>query len=173
MFLMHVDDIVMSYSAGPIKEQFAQLIREEFGTDRVTGGEESLTYVLGLSIIRDRMAKTLTLSQAHFVKKMLDDFDLDFNAVRPVSTPLPTGIKMAKWSDQATPKDESDYRGFVDCLQWLVMGTDLTLLTLPMHSVAIINVQDLNMLQLQGMSFDIYLVTLTGGSPFMDPTLYF
>ena len=40
MFLIHVDDIVKSYSAGPIKEQFAQLIREEFGTDRVAGGEE-------------------------------------------------------------------------------------------------------------------------------------
>ena len=109
MFLIHVDDIVVSHSGVWIKEEFGRLIRNEFGSNRITGGDCELTYVSGISILRDRVKQTITLSEAHFVKKMLDDFDLDYNSVRPVSTPLPTGIKLQPWEGQPVPKDAFDY----------------------------------------------------------------
>ena len=100
---------------------FEQKLKEFFGEDRITGGDET-SYVLGMRIDRDAEKKTMTLSQGAFVRSMLERFGVD-PTVKPALTPLPAGTKLGKWEGMPVPSTQFDYLGVVGCLQWLVMGT--------------------------------------------------
>ena len=50
--------------------------------------------ILGMKISRDRKNRTLTLSQADYVEKVLQRFSME-NA-KVVSTPLPSHLKLTK-----------------------------------------------------------------------------
>ena len=74
--------------------------------DHINGLKEQLTHslsmkdlgvakkILGMKICRDRKNKTLTLSQADYVEKVLQNLSME-NA-KAVITPLPSHMKLTK-----------------------------------------------------------------------------
>ncbi|CAI7802946.1 unnamed protein product [Closterium sp. NIES-54] len=48
-----------------------------------------LTHYLGMAITRNRPARTITLSQSHYIGQVLEKFEMA--QAKPVSTPLPFG----------------------------------------------------------------------------------
>ena len=119
---VHVDDIVATVGSEKIRKAFDARLREYFGKDRVTGGDET-EYVLGMRISRDWDRKTLTLSQGGFVRKVLEEFGVDERDYG-VESPLPLGVKLGPAADGDVVSDKVfSYQRFVGCLQWLVMST--------------------------------------------------
>ncbi|CAI7882436.1 unnamed protein product [Closterium sp. NIES-54] len=77
-----------------------------------------LTSYLGLRITRDRVQRTITLTQSHMVQQVLQRFGFTYSS--PQSTPLPTGHSLS-----APPSDESvepsgPYPELVGCLMYLM-----------------------------------------------------
>ena len=60
--------------------------------------------ILGMKISRDRKNRTLTLSQADYVEKMLQRFSME--NVKAVSTPLPSHLKLTKDMCPKTQEEE-------------------------------------------------------------------
>ncbi|CAI7902541.1 unnamed protein product [Closterium sp. NIES-54] len=85
-----------------------------------------LTSYLGLRITRDRVERTITLTQSHMVQQVLQRFGFTYSS--PQSTPLPTSHSLS-----APPSDESVepsglYLELVGCLIWLELvrqGVDI------------------------------------------------
>ncbi|CAI7836306.1 unnamed protein product, partial [Closterium sp. NIES-53] len=80
-----------------------------------------LTSYLGLRITRDRVQRTITLTQSHMVQPILLCFGFMYSS--PQSTPLPTGHLLS-----APPSDESvepsgPYLELVGCLMYLMTCT--------------------------------------------------
>ncbi|CAI7768993.1 unnamed protein product [Closterium sp. NIES-53] len=76
---------------------------------------------LGLQITRDRIRRTITLTQSHMVHQVLQRFGFQFSSPQP--TPLSTGHSLS-----APPSDESVepsglYPELVGCLMYLMMCT--------------------------------------------------
>jgi hypothetical protein len=86
VLLVYVDDILLVGSLEAItrvKEELAQLFT-------VTDIGEA-TFFLGISITRDRITRTMTLSQGRYGLDVLDRFGMV--DAKPVRTPLPSGFK--------------------------------------------------------------------------------
>lgn len=62
-----------------------------------------VTKILGMQIIRDRHTKTFFLTQAIYVKKVLNRFIMDKS--KPVSTPLSTHFRLSKLQKPITDAD--------------------------------------------------------------------
>ena len=67
-----VDDILASVSDESVHLEFSRLLREEFGQKRVT--ECPTTWLLGMKVDHDRVAKTVKISQEAYSKKLLQAF---------------------------------------------------------------------------------------------------
>ena len=78
----HVDDILFCVSSLAIRDEFMRRLKATF---RVTGGEEEATEFCGLQIVRDWKARTITLTQEAFARKMLAKYDV---SGRAEATPL-------------------------------------------------------------------------------------
>ena len=61
------------------------------------------TKILGIQIIRDRDSKTLYLSQADYVKKLLARFKMEDS--KPVTTPLLAHFQLSKSLEPTTDDD--------------------------------------------------------------------
>ena len=123
LFAIHVDDIVTAPSSDSILEAFAERLRERFGEDRVTGGDE-MTELLGIEIERDWTKKTIRLHQTAFVEKLLESFNGDrLKSTR--NTPLNHNLEMEKWT--GSPMRSFDYMRLVGSLNWLACSTRVDL----------------------------------------------
>jgi hypothetical protein len=120
-FAVHVDDIVATPSSDAIRDEFARLMKKEFGEDQVTGGEET-DAVLGMAITRDWERKTITISQGGFAKKMLKNFGYE-ECKKKVDSPLPAGQEFKKWEGEPVEGLEESFLCFVGSLNWLAMTT--------------------------------------------------
>jgi hypothetical protein len=119
---VHVDDIVGTPSSDAIRDEFTRRMKEVFGQDQVTGGEET-TAVLGMAITRDWARKTITISQGGFARKMLKNFGYE-DCKKKVNSPLPAGQEFQKWEGE--PVDDElpmSYLCFVGSLNWLAGST--------------------------------------------------
>ncbi|CAI7791444.1 unnamed protein product [Closterium sp. NIES-54] len=115
--LVYVDDLVFATAdTEALAHVKSELQKRHTCTDL---GE--LTSYLGLRITRERVQRTITLTQSHMVQQVLQRFGFTYSS--PQSTPLPTGHSLS-----APPSDESvelsgPYLELVGCLMYLMTCT--------------------------------------------------
>ncbi|CAI7809828.1 unnamed protein product [Closterium sp. NIES-54] len=115
--LGYVDDLIFATAD---TEALAHVKSELQKRHTFTDLGELISY-LGLRITRDRAQRTITLTQSHMVRQVLQRFGFTYTS--PQSTPLPTSHSLS-----APPSDESvepsgPYPGLVGCLMYLMTCT--------------------------------------------------
>ena len=112
-----VDDII------PVSNDISMLNAEKESLCRrfemVDKGEAH--HVLGMSIKRDRKAKTLFISQPKYVENVLQRFGME--DCKPVSTPMEPGKKFQKLSDDEESFDTQTYQQAMGCLAYASTAT--------------------------------------------------
>ncbi|CAI7894958.1 unnamed protein product, partial [Closterium sp. NIES-54] len=115
--LMYVDDLVFATAdTAGLAHVKSELQKRHTCTDL---GE--LRSYLGLQITRDKVRRTITLTQSHMVQQVLQRFDFTYSS--PQATPLSTHHLLS-----ALPSDESiepsgPYPELVGCLMYLMTCT--------------------------------------------------
>ncbi|CAI7774741.1 unnamed protein product [Closterium sp. NIES-53] len=115
--LVYVNDLV--FATADIEA--LALVKEELQKRHTCTDLGELCNYLGLQISRDRVQRTITMTQSHMVHQVLQRFDFEFSSPQP--TPLPTGHSLS-----APPSDESiepsgQYPKLVGSLMYLMMCT--------------------------------------------------
>ncbi|CAI7895544.1 unnamed protein product [Closterium sp. NIES-54] len=115
--LVYVDDLVFATAD---MEALAH-VKSELQKRHTCTDLGELTSYLGLRITRERVQRTITLTQSHMVQQVLQRFGFTYSS--PQSTPLPTGHSLS-----APPSDESvelsgPYLELVGCLMYLMTCT--------------------------------------------------
>ena len=114
---LYVDDILwFSNNAEMLKKEKAALAKR-FKVDDM--GEVS--YVLGMSVKRDRDTRTLTISQPKYLEGVLKRFRME--TCKPVSTPMEPGRKFQSLQENETPVDVQAYQMAIGCLTYASTAT--------------------------------------------------
>ena len=115
---VYVDDVVpISDDVGILASEKAKL-KERFVM--VDNGE--IDYLLGLLIKRDRNERKLSISQPCYLENILERFNM--TSCNPVATPMETGRKFSKLSDDEAPfSDIQLYQQAVGCLMYAATAT--------------------------------------------------
>ena len=109
----HVDDILFCVSSLAIRDEFMRRLKATF---RVTGGEEEATEFCGLQIVRDWNARTITLTQEAFARKMLAKYDV---SGRAEATPLKVSkSKLEPYTGEPCEETSFDYSMALGDLAW-------------------------------------------------------
>lgn len=113
---VHVDDMTIAGTPSSI-QRFKSQISLKFEMEDL--GE--VTDILGMSITRDRAARTLTLSQQSYVDNLLQSYDMA--DCKPVATPMEPGTHLLPATDDeltAFAASGHNYRKAVGSLNYLV-----------------------------------------------------
>ncbi|CAI7882461.1 unnamed protein product [Closterium sp. NIES-54] len=115
--LVYVDDFVFAIA----ETEALALVKSKLQKRHTSTNLGELRSYLGLQITRDRVRRTITLTQSHMVHQVLQRFGFRYSS--PQSTPLPTGHSLS-----APPSNESielsgPYPELVGCLRYLMTCT--------------------------------------------------
>ena len=125
---VYVDDIIpVSNNPVLLKAEKAALC-ERF--EMIDQGE--IHYLLGMSIKRDRECRTLTISQANYVERVLRKFGME--NCKPVSTPLDPGRKFQQLSQGDEPFNVQTYQQAIGCLTYICQQQQGQILRLQLES---------------------------------------
>jgi hypothetical protein len=124
--LLYVDDMLIAAKSIVEVNKLKVLLSREFDIKDLGAAKK----ILGMEIRRDRDAKRLWLSQANYVKKVLERFSME-NA-KPVSTPLVNHFHLSTSQCPMTVKETEDmskvpYASVVGCLIYAMVCTKLDL----------------------------------------------
>ena len=111
---VYVDDIIPV--SNDVKVEIQSLCSE---FEMVDLGE--IHFILGMTIKRDRATKTLTISQGQYLKDLLKRFGME--ECKPISTPLESGKKFHKQTDEEERCDKSIYQQAIGCLTYVLTAT--------------------------------------------------
>ncbi len=114
---VYVDDTILLSNDSELLLLEKKRLSERFDMD--DRGE--IHYVLGMEVKRDRKSKTMTISQKAYLENVLERFDMQNS--RPVSTPLETGKKFAKISEDEEPIDVKKYQAAIGSLNYAAIAT--------------------------------------------------
>ena len=112
--LLYVDDMLIACKHKEEIEKLKSELKSEFEMKDLG----SASKILGMQVKRDRAAKTLFLTQAGYVKKVLNKFGMV--DVKEVSTPLATHFKLSK---QQEPSDDADIESMKNVPYSSVVGS--------------------------------------------------
>ena len=117
-FVIFVDDIIpVSNDVKMLKAEKESLCREfEMVVDL---GE--IHFILGMTIKRGRATRTLTISQGQYLRDLLKRFGME--ECKPMSTPLESGKKFHKRTDEEERCDKSIYQQAIGCLAYVSTAT--------------------------------------------------
>jgi hypothetical protein len=124
--LLYVDDMLIAAKSIVEVNKLKVLLSKEFDMRDLGTAKK----ILGMEIRRDRDAKKLRLSQAGYVKKVLERFSME-NA-KPVSTPLANHFRLSTSQCPKTVEETEDmskvpYASAVGCLMYAMVCTRLDL----------------------------------------------
>ena len=115
--LVYVDDIAIFGTLQHIKDFKAEIATHYTVTDL---GE--VKQFLGLHIVRDRLKKTISITQSHYIERMLMRFDMA--KCKPVYTPLAAGTTLiANDNPDANSMLTSHYQQIVGSLMYAMLGS--------------------------------------------------
>jgi len=85
-----------------------------------------LAWILGIQVKRDRISKTITLSQAAYIDSVVKRFNLE--SAPPLQTPIDPNAQLSKDQSPATPRQYDDMRNVpyheaVGSLMYAAIGT--------------------------------------------------
>ncbi|POM76760.1 Polyprotein [Phytophthora palmivora] len=84
----------------------------------------NISYILKMEILRNRVHKTMSISQHRYILELLKKYNIENSSV--VATPQVTGLELepeTKMTAEQIAAQKFDYRGLVGSLQYLVRGT--------------------------------------------------
>ncbi|POM78942.1 Integrase catalytic core protein [Phytophthora palmivora] len=84
----------------------------------------NISYILKMEITRNRVDKTMSISQHRYIVYLLKKYNIENSSV--VATPQVTGLELkpeTKMTAEQIAAQKFDYRGLVESLQYLVRGT--------------------------------------------------
>jgi hypothetical protein len=120
--LLYVDDMLIAAKSIVEVNKLKVLLSKEFDMKDLSTAKK----ILGMEIRRDRGAKKLWLSQAGYVKKVLERFSME-NA-KPVNTPLANYFRLSTSQCPTTVEETEDmskvpYASAVGCLMYAMVCT--------------------------------------------------
>jgi hypothetical protein len=132
--LLYVDDMLIAAKSIVEVNKLKVLLSREFDMKDLGAAKK----ILGMEIRRDRDAKRLWLSQAGYVKKVLERFSME-NA-KLVSTPLANHFRLSTSQCPKTVEEIEDmskvpYASAVGCLMYAMVCTKLDLA----HAVSVVS----------------------------------
>jgi hypothetical protein len=115
---LYVDDLFLFTPSTALLDRFKAQLSQQFRMEDL--GELSL--MLGMRVVRDRAARTLTISQGSYVEKLLVRFNAPLNAV---STPMEHGLQLyaAPTEYKADAADVTRYQAVIGALMYAASGT--------------------------------------------------
>jgi hypothetical protein len=125
ILILYVDDsLIAAKTKGEIKG-YIEGIKKSFGIKEL--GEPSR--FLGCKITRDREKRTITLSQCHYVQKIINQMNM--NSLSPVMTPMEATRVPKKGDDKPDEERVEIYRKWMGKINWLSIRTrpDITFAT--------------------------------------------
>ena len=115
--VVYVDDLTLATNSKSDLQAFKASMTERFEMKDL--GE--LTHYLGLEVSRDRVSRTLSLSQARYVEAVLDRFSL--SDCNPISTPLEANHTLTRPDDSPPFGSPKLYQQLVGSLMYLMVCT--------------------------------------------------
>ncbi|CAI7871841.1 unnamed protein product [Closterium sp. NIES-53] len=113
--LVYVVDMILLADSKTDMEQMKQQLQQRLKCKDLG----DLTHYLGMAITRDRPARTITLSQSHYIGQILEKFEM--TQASPIATPLPFGHQLAP---PTSPSSSSHpYAELVGSLMYAMMCT--------------------------------------------------
>ncbi|CAI7790330.1 unnamed protein product [Closterium sp. NIES-54] len=112
---VYVDDMILLFESKANMEQMKLSLQQRLKCKDLG----DLTHYLGMAITRNRPARTITLSQSHYIDQVLEKFEMA--QAKPVSTPLPFGHQLAPPSSPSS--SSHPYAGLVGSLMCAMMCT--------------------------------------------------
>ncbi|CAI7785474.1 unnamed protein product [Closterium sp. NIES-54] len=111
--LVYVDDMILLVDSKTDMEQMKQQLQQRLKCNDLG----DLTHYLGMAITCDRPARTITLSQSHYIGQILEKFEM--TQASPIATPLPFGHQLAP----PTSPSSCPYAELVGSLMYAMMCT--------------------------------------------------
>ena len=122
ILLLYVDDMLIAGADFNEIEKLKKEMSNHFAMKDLAEAKK----ILGIKIIRDKVAGTLKLSQAEYVEKVLKRFNMDES--KAVGTPLVAHFKLSKEQSPKTGKEKEamknvPYASAVGCLMYAMVCT--------------------------------------------------
>ena len=119
LIALYVDDLLLLSNFLDKLNEMKRVLSRRF--DMKDLGE--VDYILGIQVERNRKARTLTISQREYVKKVLERYGMA--DCKPVATPLEHNIKLAKTdcSVLSTPSQRLQYQSAIGAVMYAMLGT--------------------------------------------------
>jgi transposase InsO family protein len=120
---LYVDDLLLVTDSLPLLATLKHDLSNRF--EMTDLGE--VQYILGLQVTRDRLRRTLTLSQAEYVRRLLERYGM-LNS-RPTDTPIATGTRLSQDDCPTVPvvpvpsMQGHSYAAIVGGLMYAMLGT--------------------------------------------------
>ncbi|KAM3869082.1 uncharacterized protein ACN63O_006460 [Diretmus argenteus] len=80
-----------------------------------------LSYILGISVVRDKEKNCVLLHQKHYIEAILQKYGMD--NTNPVATPADANVKLKKGDGVSKPVNQSTYQSMVGSLLYAAMAT--------------------------------------------------
>ncbi|CAI7849581.1 unnamed protein product [Closterium sp. NIES-54] len=115
--LVYVDDLVLATAY----TEALTLVKLEMQKRHTCIDLGELRSYLGLQITRDRVRRTITLTQSHMVHQVLQRFGFQFSSPQP--TPLSTSRSLSAPSSDESVEQSGPYPELVGCLIYMMTST--------------------------------------------------
>lgn len=120
--IVYVDDLIMMANNMETMDHLKHRLEKEYNMTDL--GE--LHHCLGIEFKRDRVARTITLSQKHFIQEVLERFGMQ--DCKPIGTPLDANSKLVKLTDEEFKQYDEQMQGIpykqaVGALMYIMVGT--------------------------------------------------
>ena len=122
VIVAHVDDLTIVTSTVELMKKVKDEISKDF---RITDLGE-IHWILGFEVKRDREKRTISLSQASYIRAMLQRYG--FENIKPRATPMDPNVRLSKSDSPKTSKEFAEmknrpYRESVGSLNFAANGT--------------------------------------------------
>ena len=119
---IHVDDCTIAGTSTMILDDYKQRIGEQFGITDLG----PIHWLLGIQITRNRLERTISLSQRKYIDSILSRFNL--TEAQPLFLPFDPHVSLSRSQCPTTPDDISymkkvPYREAIGSLMYLAVGT--------------------------------------------------
>ncbi|HEV7736248.1 MAG TPA: reverse transcriptase domain-containing protein, partial [Chlamydiales bacterium] len=115
--LVYVDDMAAFASVLRLILDFKNLIASKYKYTDI--GE--IKQFLGLSIVRDRKNKTISIDQRHYIQKILGRFGM--TECKPTYSPMLTGHYLLAAEEEQDTELRTKYQSFVGSLMYAMLGS--------------------------------------------------
>lgn len=118
---LYVDDLFIFTNSVNLLQRYKADLQRAFEMEDL--GEARL--ILGIKVIRDRGARTITLSQGDYIQSTLEK--LAATGLNPTTTPMETGVALTKAAANyvAKPEDVIRYQSAIGALMYAACSTRL------------------------------------------------